>query len=305
MKSVDNARQWRELFSRHDVVELLAARPDFDWAKFVTFRHHTYALKFQFKPMRMIWVDIPQPNGYMQKTLIWYMVYSVTNEKVAERSYDAKFNVETEDGMLKVRFDDGESPPPYGWMEPELQPDGTYQAKSTNDSIRFIPSFRLDTRETVEDDSIVNALRPDELIPIALGPIRLREDPNRTFLNTVEMCREIAEGETVWGIVTWKGALRSKAVDPQAEGVDPRTDRFTVYIEGLTNAYRWSDEKDGYKAGDPIGTGRILARKTLKLNFWRPGDEYLQHEREIRYGIPARLSADPDRRELDYEWVYQ
>ena len=29
--------------------------------------------------MRMIWVDIPQPDGFMQRKLIWYMVYSVTN----------------------------------------------------------------------------------------------------------------------------------------------------------------------------------------------------------------------------------
>ena len=36
-------------------------------------------LDFKFKPVRMIWVDIPQPSGYMQRKLIWYMVYSVTN----------------------------------------------------------------------------------------------------------------------------------------------------------------------------------------------------------------------------------
>ena len=51
-----------------------------------------------------------------------------------------------------------------------------------------------------------------------------------------------------------------------------------------------------YKAGDPIGTGRRLSRKTLKLNFWRPGDEYYEHEKEIRFGVPG---------EVDYEWVYR
>ncbi len=37
-------------------------------------------------------------------------------------------------------------------------------------------------------------------------------------------------------------------------------------------------------------------RKTLKLNFWRPGDQYFENEEEIRYGIPGRV---------DYEWIYR
>ena len=29
--------------------------------------------------MRMVYVDIPQPNGKMQRKLVWYMVYRVRN----------------------------------------------------------------------------------------------------------------------------------------------------------------------------------------------------------------------------------
>ena len=39
------------------------------------------------------------------------------------------------------------------------------------------------------------------------------------------MCRDIAVGETLWGVATW-------------EDIDPRIVRFSVYVFGLTNAYR-------------------------------------------------------------------
>ena len=57
------------------MVGLLAVDPAFDWAKDVTFRHDVWVLRFRFKPMRMMWVDVPQPSGFMQRKLIWYMVY--------------------------------------------------------------------------------------------------------------------------------------------------------------------------------------------------------------------------------------
>jgi hypothetical protein len=113
----------------------------------------------------------------------------------------------------------------------------------------------------------------------------MREDRNRQFLTTVEMCgRDIAPGETLWGVVTW-------------EYVDPEIHRFSIYVKGLTNAYRWRDDPASYKRGDVPGTGRRLYQKTLKLNFWRPADAYFEHEEEIRYGVPGE-------RDRDYEWAY-
>ena len=111
----------------------------------------------------------------------------------------------------------------------------------------------------------------------------MREDPNRKFLTSVEMCREIAVGETLWGVATW-------------EDIDPRIVRFSVYVSGLTNAYQWKDEPGEYKPGESTLAGRKLYRKMLKLNFWRPGRPVFEHEEEIRYGIPGGV---------DYEWVYR
>ena len=35
--------------------------------------------------------------------------------------------------------------------------------------------------------------------------------------------------------------------------VDPRTDHFSVYIQGLTNAYKFLDPEGAFKSGDPPG----------------------------------------------------
>lgn len=244
MQSVDPERDMGESFSRHDIVELLAVDPGLDWAKDVAFRRDISYLDFKFKPVRMLWIDIPQPSGLMQRKLVWYLVYSVTNS-----------------GQV---------------IHPVKDADGTYKVEQINKPIRFIPEFLLESPE-------FGKIYPDRVIPIATVSIRRREDPNRIFYNSVEMTRDIKPGEILWGIAMW-------------ESIDPRVDRFSIYVGGLTNAYRWADDAGGFNLGDPLGKGRRLERKMLKLNFWRPGDEYYQNEKEIRYGIPG---------EVDYEWVYR
>ena len=245
MQSIDPAKKVRETFARHDIVELLAIDPNFDWAKKIPFRHDVWHLELQFKPVRMILVDVPQPSGKMRQELIWYLVYSVTNHGQA--------------------------------MHPTKDANGTYKVEAIDIPVRFIPEFLLESDEG-------GKVYPDRCIPAALGPIRLREDPKREFHSSVSISeKEIEVGQTVWGVAMW-------------EKIDPRTDRFIVSVKGLTNAYKWVDETGVYKVGDPVGTGRKLVRKTLRLNFWRPGDEYREHEGEIRYGFPG---------EVDYEWVYR
>jgi hypothetical protein len=83
-------------------------------------------------------------------------------------------------------------------------------------------------------------------------------------------------------------------------------DFFSIYVGGLTNAYQWEDVPGAYKAGDLPGTGRRFARKMLRLNFWRPGDENLIDEREIRYGAPIGKSNLYDATDgVAYAWVYR
>lgn len=246
MKTVPPELLIEDTFSRHDVVELLAVDPGFDWAKETPFRRDIWGLEFQFKVVRMLWVDIPHPEtDRMQRKQVWYLVYSITNsEKV---------------------------------LHPVKQGDGTWEVEEVARPLTFRPQFLLEVPR-------FEKVYPARLIPVAMGPIRMREDPNRRFLNTVEMGQHtIQPGETVWGIATW--------VD-----IDPRTNYFSIYVGGLTNAYRWRDEPGAFQKGDPLGKGRRLSRKTLKLNFWRPGDEFILHEGQVRFGAPGAL---------DFEWVWR
>jgi hypothetical protein len=262
MIAIPPDRDVGETVSRHDLGEVLAVKPESDWAKDVPFHREVWNLEFKFKPVRMIWVDLPQPSGKMQRKLIWYLVYSVTNP-----------------GKTMVPVED--LPLPY---ENELTTKKqVYQIHEVDKPIRFIPEFLLEARNSLKDNEGYVKVYPDRVIPLAVGPIQMREDPRRRLLTSVEICRRIAVGETLWGVATW-------------EDIDPKVVRFSIYVIGLTNAYRWIDPPGGYKAGEPPGKGRILLRKTLKLNFWRPGDEFFEHEEEIRYGVPGGV---------DYQWVYR
>jgi hypothetical protein len=210
--------------------------------------------------MRMIWVDEPFTGGHMQRKLIWYLVYSVTNSgKVFHPTEDADLNYATSEKKQLYR------------VVPEDRP------------VHFKPEFELDTYQRRSAATLSNKRYPDRVIPVAMAAIRLREDPKRQFLSSVEMCREIGVSETLWGIATW-------------EDIDLATFKFSVLVSGLTNAYRWEDAPGAYKPGDPPLTGRKLYRRMLKLNFWRPADQYFAHEEEIRYGVPGGV---------DYEWVYR
>jgi hypothetical protein len=268
MIAIPPDRDVGETVSRHDLIEISSAKPEYDWAKNVPFHREVSCLEFKFKPVRMIRVDLPQPSGKMQRKLIWYMVYSVTNT-----------------GKTMTPVED--QPVPYN--DDLATKHEVYQVKEENKPIRFIPEFFLEGRDSLQNNVGFVKVYPDRVIPLAVGAIQMREDPKRRLLTTVEMSqtaekgREIAPGQTLWGVATW-------------EDVDPRIDRFSVYVMGLTNAYRWIDPPGEYKAGDPPGKGRILLRKTLKLNFWRPSDEYFEHEEEIHYGIPGGV---------DYQWVYR
>ncbi|MBX3411303.1 MAG: hypothetical protein KF708_01195 [Pirellulales bacterium] len=171
-----------------------------------------------------------------------------------------------------IRFMRMDLPGPDGKLESKLVWYMVYRVRNVSDKpVDFIPYFVLQSRDGKK-------FYPDRVLPGVVPAIVRREDPNRPLADSATIAGPIApndEGEEdgVWGVVTWTD-------------IDPRTDYFSVYVNGLTNAYRWDDTPQGRK----------FARKTLQLNFWRPGDEYDQHEKEIRVGAPG---------EVDYRWLYR
>lgn len=181
--SVDKHEE--ETFSQHDIVEILQGVPNLDWqphsagvtrtlkamATLAMFRKDAWTLEFTFKPMRMMWVDVPQEGGKAERKLIYYIVYHVKNT--------------------------GQH------LHPEANPDGTYKIVPVDMPVRFMPLFSLENPEKKK-------AYLDRLIPAAVPEIRHREDPNRPLLNSVEISQtpiEVSkEGDdkSVWGVVTWE-----------------------------------------------------------------------------------------------------
>jgi len=224
----------------------------------VIFRRDIWGLEFAFKPVRMIHVEVPQPTGGLEKKLIWYMVYRVTNYGEPLR----RVPVKDEFDNIKYEVQNVEGLP--------------------SSPIRFIPKFVLESKNRKKQYL-------DRIIPTAIDQIARRETGGSKLYNSVEIGRfDIPvttddQDQGIWGVVTW-------------EDIDPETDFFSIYIQGLTNAYRWKDKSETVAPGDRPLAQREFQQKTLQLNFWRPGDDRDENEREIRFGIPG---------ELDYEWIFR
>ena len=131
-------------------------------------------------------------------------------------------------------------------------------------------------RESYPDPEPISISYVDQIIPIALPIIGRREGMQSLPEHSVSIARrELKSGEDVWGVAMWTD-------------VDPRVNRFSIYVSGLTNIYRWRENIEG--------SDRIKDRKTLKINWWRRGDRFSLSEREIQYGFPG---------EVDYEWIFR
>lgn len=149
-----------------------------------------------------------------------------------------------------------------GWRRTVVDPDDPTKrtVETFQKPVRFLPHFVLESLEGLGDDDGLTAYRGylDRLVPAAMEPIRNREDPARRFLDSAAMAeQELAPDEERWGVAVW-------------EDVDPRIDFFSVYVRGLTNATDWKLRPDWQKAGAGSMTHDTL--KSLRLDFWRPGD---------------------------------
>jgi hypothetical protein len=270
----------QDAISTHDVVEIRAdknlawtpssttkSRTLFEMAKDAVFVNDVWCLELSFKPLRMIQVDVPQPSGRLQRKNIWYMVYRVRNTGAG--------------------------------LTGKVEPDGSFvTADKATDSIKFIPEFVLVSHDRAAGERVRKAYL-DRIVATALEPIRRRELPQGELLHSADMPLQelrIEAGRAqrgAWGVAMW-------------EDVDPQIDFFSVYVRGLTNAYQWTDPEGAFQQGNPPGTGRKFTHKTLQLNFWRPGDELDQNEREIRYGAaPERGSFYDSPEGVAYRWVYR
>jgi len=218
--------------------------------------------------LRMIQVDIPQASGKMQRKLIWYLVYRVRNTGAG--------------------------------LSPQEQEDRTFVAvKKSADSLQFIPQLVLSSHDHDRTGKPVRKAYLDRIIPAALPAIERREMSGGQLLSSVQISEQKLEAEEgrsiggLWGVAMW-------------EDVDPQIDFFSVFVGGLTNAYQWQDSAEPFQLGDPPGKGRRFQHKQLQLNFWRPGDDLAENEREIRYGAASGKADIYGTGEgVAYRWVFR
>ena len=205
-----------------------------------TLRRPVWQLEFSYKPIRLVKYVGVDSQGQPEERATWYLIYRIRN---LGRHL-----------LPKAATDE------FGHDQ--------YTFQAVNHTVRFFPLFVL------RDHEQGRSYR-DQILPNAVARIHAQEirDPKIRLRDSVEMSELPLEVSTkatdrgLWGVATW-------------DGIDPRTDFFSVYVQGLSNAYH-------IEPADEKGLPPSLTYKTLQLNIRRPGDTEHQHVNEFRLGLPA------------------
>ncbi|MEL7495970.1 MAG: hypothetical protein AAFN77_00065 [Planctomycetota bacterium] len=212
----------------------------------ILYRDNVWEYEFSFIGLRQARVRVPDAKGQLINKNFWYLVYRIRNTGKTMTYAKVKQNPE---------FD-------------HIKHDLRYDQLVAAEKINFRPQFTLTgwvegrgKYQKVEYPSVVN--------PVAAYRIRQLEDPNQVLLDTEQMVEAeipMAKNDAdpgVWGVAIW-------------EDVNPRLDFVSVYVQGLSNAYRLNRQQ-------PNQPSKL---KTLQLNFWRPGDVVAEKRDDVEFGIP-------------------
>lgn len=296
-----------DVIQLHDIVEIRSdeqlkwepysttvSRTLYEMAEAAPFVQTAWCLELSTKPLRMIEVDIPQPDGEVRRHLVWYLVYRIRNTG-AGLALEVPATDDGERAEVNPELDEE-----VATIQRLLTGQGQYSAVEQGvEPLRFIPEFVLMSQDRDEAGQPVRKAYLDRVVPAAIPAIERREMRGAKLHSSVEIAQQelsIEAGRAqqgVWGVATW--------VD-----VDPEIDFFSVYVGGLSNGYRWDDPPGAFELGSPAGAGRTFTRKTLQLNYWRPGDEYQENEREIRFGVPqGKADLYGVGEGVAYRWIYR
>ena len=208
----------------------------------------------------------------MLRKQIWYIVYQVTN---LGKMYQP---VEKDDELNKLD------------VSGKL-----YKLETVDKPVRFTPVFTLETHNLLAKEKPgFSKAAVEQYIPVVLPAIRDREDRNREFLTSQEMseardsCRRNGLG---------RGHLaRCRSEQRLVLGVH-RGAHQRLQVERRSGQIRTA-----FRAGTGKSPFREISTKVLKLNFWRPGDEFDVRETQVRNGVPE-LPGGPKLRPA-FEWVW-
>ena len=146
----------------------------------------------------------------------------------------------------------------------------------------FSPRFTLVTADGDQPKTYIDVIAPDIQKQIAKRE-RLK------LSNPIELAGELPpltmadadneEENARYGVVLWRD-------------IDPQTDRFSLFMTGFSNGYRLVKGPDGET---------LVERKTVLQKFWRPGDEFDQDEREIKFDGDPQWIYRVEEKKLDFK----
>ena len=227
-----------------------------DRAKEVIYRRTVFCFEFSFKPLRHMYIDIPRPDGRMQRKLVWYMVY-------------------------RVRYRGGDFRP----AADKIAGDDVYERMETVrvDKRKFFPMFLL--RNQVNGRQYL-----DRLLPTARQKIKVREQISAPLYNSVEISRidipysNDKSSPGVWGVATWVD------VDPKLDFVSVEVFGLTKAFErtedgGVTAFKQKGLQLNFYRPGDSIQQTEDFIR------FGVPAFDDPKEQKYIldQYGLEERL----------------
>lgn len=179
-----------------------------EMAREAILRRQIYCFEFAFKPLRHVYIDLPDSKGRMKRKLIWYMAY-------------------------RVRYNGGDLRPAEDQVAGVTLP--TRLESVHYKERRFFPSLIL-------RDHVNNRAYLDKVLPSAENKIRIREQISAKVYNSTDITRikipytNDPSGEGVWGVATWED------VDPDIDFLSIEiaglTNAFEVDGEGLDAPYR-------------------------------------------------------------------
>jgi len=166
-----------------------------------------------------------------------------------------------------------------------------YNLDPREEPIVFVPDFELVTLDR-------HTRHPDEILPSVEEAIRKREDPTGRFgmknsvtisAEAIPVSKKDAYPRAVTGVAIWTG------IDdpiPGSKTPTPLTNKFSIFIAGLSNGYTVEESTD--PTGAPV---RVIKRKTLQLDFERLGNGESTEQSGIRWNGNAtwmyRASTEP------------
>jgi len=227
-----------------------------EMAKQVILRHEIHCFEFSFKPLRLIYVDVPRRDGRLQRKLVWYMVYRIRYRG----------------GDLRPAVDQVAGAPLYKRIE-----------SVSYESRRIFPMLKL-------VNHVTGIEYVDRILPSAKEQIAVREKITAPLYNTVDISRidipysSDSAGAGVWGVATWTD------IDPNIDffsvEVYGLTNAFEQDGSGPDAPYRRKAlQLNFYRPGD------AMQQTEDRVRFGVPAYRNEQEQADVleKYGLEERL----------------